>query len=76
MDDLPFEDIIDDVIVYADGSVGCAYELSPIYVDSMDMSQLIELEKHSVGSFTVSIRAPAHRSFGVRPEGLTLWMHI
>lgn len=49
VDDLPFEDIIDDVIVYADGSVGCAYELSPIYVDSMDMSQLIELEKTLCG---------------------------
>ncbi|MFA7652046.1 MAG: TraC family protein, partial [Synergistaceae bacterium] len=44
-DDLPYEDIIDDVIIFSDGSVGCAYEITPIYVDSMEYSDIMNLER-------------------------------
>ena len=44
-DDLPYEDIINDVIIYSDGSVGAAYALTPVYVDSMELGQIMNMER-------------------------------
>lgn len=48
-DDLPYEDIIDDVIIYTDGSVGCAYEITPLYIDAMDYTDIANLERMLAG---------------------------
>lgn len=34
-DEIPYEEIIDGTILYRNGSMGCCYNLSPLYVDSM-----------------------------------------
>lgn len=44
-DDLPYEDIIDDIIIYSDGSVGAAFALTPVYVDSMEVGQIMSMER-------------------------------
>ena len=37
--DVPYEEIINDFMVYSDGSIGACYRFSPIYVDSMDAGE-------------------------------------
>lgn len=37
--DVPYEEIINDFMVYSDGSIGACYRFSPIYVDSMDSGE-------------------------------------
>lgn len=44
-DDLPYEDILDDVVIYSDGSLGCAYEIMPLYIDSMDPTEIQNLSR-------------------------------
>lgn len=44
-DDLPYEDVIDNVIIYSDGSVGAAFSLTPVYVDSMELGQIMNMER-------------------------------
>ena len=58
-DDLPYEDIIDDVIIYSDGSVGCAFEITPIYVDSMEYTEIMNLERNLAG-FITGLEANVH----------------
>lgn len=58
-DDLPYEDIIDDVIIYSDGSVGCAFEITPIYVDSMEYTEIMNLERTLAG-FITGLEANVH----------------
>lgn len=37
--DVPYEEIINNFLIYSDGSIGACYNFSPLYVDSMDSGE-------------------------------------
>ena len=45
-DDLAYEDIIDDVVIFSDGSVGIGYSIDTVYIDNMDLGELLSLERN------------------------------
>lgn len=53
-DDLSYEDIIDDVVIFSDGSVGIGYAIDTVYIDNMDLGELLTLER-SLSAFLLGI---------------------
>jgi hypothetical protein len=43
--DLPYEEIIDDLVVFKDGSLGACYRVNPLYMDSMEEVARFKVEK-------------------------------
>lgn len=70
VNDLPYEEIFNDFLLYKDGSIGACYTIAPIYVDVMDFNGVQRLER-IVGSVLKNLDAGTHMQIFWRKDRQT-----